>query len=514
MDSSVKRFRRRYDDAKRIRDLSAEVIDSCYEYSLPLRQRSYMLSNQPVRTDRLFDGTAVTALQGLASSTLDDVWPADQTPFELVSGLADEGRRDEANRLLADASQQIIALTNNSNFRSAAHEMLLDWGISTGFMTQNRGTVLTPLEFEALPLTEVVAGVGPFGRIDFLAREREVRIGDIELMWPGAMIPADLAQRIEQDRDQKQKVLEGEERDWSVRNEEAWTFRVVWGDHLLLERRETGVGSCSFVAPSFSRVAGEPLGRGPVMMALPDIRVANELREILLEHADMVLSGMYQYDDDGVFNPDTAELGPGALIPRSPGSKGLEPMQMQSDLRVGDIQMEQVQTAIREALFVNDMGSLNKTPRSATEVMQRTADRARRLAGSYGRLLTEWLFPQIARSWWLLRKAQGMTDLPPIDGDRIRVRPLSPLTRAQAQDDILRHIRFLEIMPMVGGPQAAALMVDQEKFAPWLAERVGFNPTLLRSKADRAKLVQQMAALAAQQGMGMTGQAPGGGGAQ
>lgn len=499
MSAVVKRFRKRFDEAKRIRDTFAGVIDDCYEYALPLRQRTYMQTNQPTRVDRLFDGTAVTALQGLASQTLDDVWPADQTPFELVSGVADAGAREKANRDLADISAQIIALTNNSNFRSAAHEMLLDWGIGTGFMSINRGNVLTPLDFQALPLTEVVSDIGPFGRVDFLAREREVRIGEIDVMWPGAKVPGELAQQIEQNRDAKQKVIEGEERDWSSRNEEAWVFRVVWNEHLLLERRSVGVGSCSFVAPSFSRVAGEALGRGPVMMALPDIRMVNELKEMVIEHADLILSGMFQYDDDGVFNPDTAELGPGALIPRAPNSRGLEALEMPSDLRFGEVQIDNTQAAIREALFVNDIGDLGKTPRSATEVMQRTADRARRLAGSYGRLLTEWLFPQIARTWWLLRDQAGIKGLPPIDGDRIRVRPLSPLTRAQAQDDILRHIRFLEILPMVGGEQASLLMVDQDKFAPWLAERVGFNPTLLRPKADRDKLVAAMAQMATAQ---------------
>ncbi|MBR0682752.1 hypothetical protein GXW74_19830 [Roseomonas eburnea] len=506
MSDEVKRFRRRYDEAKRIRDLSAAVIDSCYEYALPLRQRTYMMTGQQLRTDRLFDGTAVTALQGLASQTLDDVWPADQTPFELKSGLKDEGRREEANRILAAISQQIIDLTNNSNFRSAAHEMLLDWGIGTGFMTVNRGTVLTPLEFQALPLTEVVADLGPFGRVDFLTREREVRAGEIEVMWPGATIPAELRRRIEQNPDQKVKVLEGEERDWTVRNEEAWLFRVVWDGEMLLRRRAQGIGSCSFVAPSFSRVSGETLGRGPAMMALPDIRVANELKEILLEHADLILSGMFQYDDDGVFNPDTAELGPGALIPRASGSRGLEPLEIPSDLRVADLQLSETQAQIREAMFVNDLGDLGKTPRSATEVMQRTADRARRLAGAYGRLLTEWLFPQVARTWWLLRDMNGARDLPPIDGDRIRVRPLSPLTRAQAQDDILRHLRFLEILPMAGGPQASLLMVDQDKFAPWLAEKVGFNPTLLRPQIKREALAAQVAQLMAAQGAGMVGQ--------
>lgn len=506
MDAAAKRFRKRYEQAKTIRDMFATDIDDCYRYALPLRQRTYMLPNSRMEVDRRFDSTAPVALQGLASQTLDDVWPADQTPFELVSGLADEGQRDQVNRLLAGAAEQIIQLTNNSNFRSAAHEMLLDWGICTGFMTQNRGDVLTPLDFQALPLTEVVADIGPFGRVDMLSREREVRIGDIEVMWRGAKLPADLARMVEQDRDQKQKVLEGEERDWSARNEEAWVFRVIWKDHVLLERRSVGVGSCSFVAPSFSRVSGEVLGRGPVMLALADIRVANELREVLLEHADMVLGGMFQYDDDGVFNPDTAEIGPGALIPRAAGSRGLEPLEMASDLRVGELQMDTLQNAIREALYVNDLGDLAKTPRSATEIMQRTADRARRLSGAYGRLLTEWLFPQVARTWWLLRQMNGQKDLPPIDGDRIRVRPLSPLTRAQAQDDILRHLRFMEITQGSFGPQAPLMLVDQDKFAPWLAGKVGFNPTLLRPKADRDRLVAQMAQLAAAQGGAMQAQ--------
>ena len=69
-----------------------------------------------------------------------------------------------------------------------------------------------------------------------------------------------------------------------------------------------------------------------------------------------------------------------------------------------------------------------------------------------------------------------------------------------------RHLRFLEILPMAAGPQAGLLMVDQDKFAPWLAEKVGFNPTLLRPKADRDRLVEQMAQLAATQGGAMVGQ--------
>lgn len=502
VDSAAESACKRYSQAREIRDKFSELIDGCYEFALPLRQRTYMGNQGAPRFDRLFDGTAVTALQSFASQTLDDVWPADQTPFELKAGRGlSEEKQDEANRELAPISAMIIEMTNNSNFRSAAQEMLQDYAIGTGIMLQDEGDALRPLNFRAIPLTEAVLDTGPYGDVDALFREREVRAEHVESLWPTAKIPAALRQIIDNQGRAMVKVLEACQRDWSKRNEERWTFRVIWMQDktLLVDDAWEGMGSCPFVAPSFTRVSGEVMGRGPVMMALPDVRTANALRELLLEHADLVLSGIWLYDDDGVLNPDTAVLEPGRLIPRAPGSRGLESVTPTAQPRLGDIEVDRLQNAIREALFVNDLGDLGKTPRSATEIMQRTADRARRLSGSYGRLMTEWLFPQVARTWWLLRKMRGQMKLPPIDGDRIKIRPLSPITRAQSQDDVLRHIRFMEIIQQFMGPQAPLLAVDTDKFAPWLAEKVGFMPHLLRPQAQQKALVQQMAALAQQQ---------------
>lgn len=517
-DKGIERTVTRFEQARAIRDMFAETIDGCYEMALPLRQRMWMRSNQPPRFDRLFDSTAVTALQSFASQTLDDVWPADQTPFELRAGRGlPEEKQEEINRELAPISSMLIELTNNSNFRSAAQEMLQDYAIGTGIMLQEEGDALRPLNFRAIPLTEAVLDVGPFGEVDALFREREVRAEHVETLWPGATVPSDITRMAEQSPRAMVRILEACERDWSKRNQEVWTFRVIWmkDKSVLVNDAYEGMGACPFVAPSFTRVAGEIMGRGPVMMALPDIRTANALRELMLEHADLILSGIWQYDDDGVMNPDTAVLEPGRLIPRAPGSRGLESVTPSGQLRLGDIEVDRLQGAIREAMFVNDIGDLTKTPRSATEVMQRTADRARRLSGSYGRLMTEWLFPQVARTWYLVRKQRGQMSLPPIDGDRIKIRPLSPITRAQSQDDVLRHIRFMEIVTQFFGPQAGLITVDTDKFAPWLAEKVGFMPNLLRPKAKQQEIIQQVAALAQQgamaQGAGGPPVAPGGG---
>lgn len=503
------RLRARYDRARSRRDSFSSVINDCYEFALPLRQRNYMTGRQaPPDVDRLFDSTAVTAIQGLASQTLDDVWPADQTPFELKAGPAvEDDKREAVDRNLAEISRLIIEAINNSNFRSAGHEALLDYCIGTGILLVEAGDAIRPVNFRAIPLTECVLDAGPNGEVDALFMPRKIQLGHLEQLWPLATIPDELRERMAREPAAEVDILEVLERDWSARGREVWVQWVLWSERndrhgVLLEERSEGVGACPFLAPSFTRASGEVMGRGPVMMALPDIRVVNKLQELMLEHADLALSGIWLADDDGVINPDTAFLEPGAIIPRAAGAgKGLENVAPTGDFRVGQMQLDQLRASIKEALYVNDLGDITKTPKSATEIAQRTADRARRLTGAYGRLLTEFLFPLVSRVWWLLKRAQGMGDLPPVDGDQIKVRPLSPLTRAQAQDDILRHVNFLQTIAGLLGPQAPMLVADTDALVKYLADKMGFNPTLLRTKAEQEQMMQQAMAMAQQQGM-------------
>ena len=508
----AKRAVARYDRARSKRDMFAGKIDEAYEFALPLRQRGYMGTTAP-DTDRLFDSTAQTAIQGLASQMLDDVWPADQTPFELRAGPGvGDDKRETVDRELSLITARVIDAINNSNFRSAAHEAMLDYCIGTGVLLPEQGDALQPITFRAVPLTSCVLDTGPRDDFDFLAIPRKVPVGHILNLWPKARLPDDLARQAGDNPDGEVEVLEVAERDWSARNREVWTMRVIWRGSeaiTLVDERMEGVGSRPFMAFSFTRAAGETMGRGPVLLALPDIRTVNKLVELLLEHADLALSGIWLADDDGVINADTAILEPGVIIPRAPGpGRGLENVAPTGNFQVGQLQLDQLRAGIREALYVNDLGDITKTPKTATEIAQRTADRARRLSGTYGRLLSEFLFPLVARVWWLLKEQAGRSDLPPVDGDQIKVRPLSPLTRAQAQDDVLRHVNFMQTIAGLLGPQAPMLMTDVDKFARYLAEKMGFDPNLLRTKAEQAALMQQAMQMAQQAGM-----IPGGGAA-
>lgn len=494
-NDAIERFCKRFQAARRNRDLVSTIIDECYEFALPLRERTNATGPSAKRTDRLFDGTAPEALQSFASQMLDDIWPTDARPFDLIAGREiPPDIKDQLNRLLTEVADDIISTTNNSDFRAASSEMLSDWGIGQGILMIDAGDAIDPVRFSCLPLSQAVLTAGPFGRIDGLYREREVKASEITTVWPDARLDDEMRRDAADQPDKIYKFVEGVWRDWSVRGTETWRYMCVAPEKrkAVKDGVYQGAGSCPFVAPSFMRVAGEVYGRGPVQIALPDIKTLNLVKEMILENADLAIGGLWSVEDDGVVNVDTITLQSGTIIPKAPGSDGLQPLKTPGNFQVGDIIIKDLQAGVREALFKNDLGPLDQTPRSATEIMQRSADRAKRLTGPAGRLFTEFLFPLVRRVAHI-RMQQGAIRVPAIDGRMVAIRPLSPLTRLQAQDEILRADRFLELYGLRFGAQAAGLLVKQDDYGKWLADKMGFNPNLIRNAVE---LKQAMAALA------------------
>ena len=70
----------------------------------------------------------------------------------------------------------------------------------------------------------------------------------------------------------------------------------------------------------WSVVSGELYGRSPILRALPDIKTANKVVELVLKNATIAVSGIWQADDDGVINLANINLTPGAIIPKAVGS--------------------------------------------------------------------------------------------------------------------------------------------------------------------------------------------------
>lgn len=497
--ADVEAFCRRYKSAREQWDKAAPLVDECYEFALPLRERPYGSKDASTRrTDRLFDTTAVHALADFASQRVEDVWPTDQKPIDLLPGREiPRDQAEEARRALADVATEAIETVNNSNFRDQANEAMLDYGISQGVLLVEEGTALDPLRHRALPFTEAILAAGPYGGHDALFRPRKVKARDLPVLFPGGNLTGDMRRAIVDQPEQEFELTEGYYRDWT-KKEETWAYCCVHEKekHELLSSSESGIGSQPFISFSFMRVPGETNGRGPAQLALPDIRSANVVKELLLEHLDVSIGGVYQMDDNGTLNTDTIQIQAGTVYPRMAGTKGLEPIEIGGNPQFGEVELERLQQSIERAFFKLDLGPVDKTPKSATEILQRVADRAGRLSGPNARLTNELLFPYIRRVLWLLRK-MGKIKLPRLDGGFLAIRPLAPITRSQAQDDILRHVRFAEFLMQTVGPQMSNMIINGEQFGDYLAKKIGVEPMVLRSSNDRKALAQLMAQLAA-----------------
>ena len=262
----------------------------------------------------------------------------------------------------------------------------------------------------------------------------------------------------------------------------------------------SGVGSNPFICFRWSKCAGEVYGRGPLMNALSAIKTTNLTIELILENAQMSISGIYQMEDDGVVNVDTIQLVPGSIIPKGIGSAGLQPIQAAGNFDVAQLVLSDMRLNIKRALYNDMLGNPDRTPASATEVAERMADLSRRMGSAFGRLQAELVQPVLQRLIYILKK-QGRIEIPVVNGREVKVKSVSPLAQAQANQDISSVSRFLELVGGVFGPEMLNVLIDSEETAVHLAKKFGVPDKLIRDEDQRKQIAEAAAQMAQMQQM-------------
>ena len=260
---------------------------------------------------------------------------------------------------------------------------------------------------------------------------------------------------------------------------------------VMMQKQMSGVGSNPFICFRWSKCAGEVYGRGPLFNALSAIKTTNLTVEMILENAQMAISGIYQMEDDGVINPDTINLVPGTIIPKAMGSAGLQPIQAAGSFDVAQLVLGDMRNNIKRALYNDMLGDPNRTPASATEIAERMADLSRRIGSAFGRLQVELVQPVLQRVVYILKK-QGRIEVPIINGREVKIRSVSPLAQAQANQDITSVSRFLELANGAFGPDAINVLINTEQTAVYLAKKFGIPDNLVRDEQGRREILDFM----------------------
>ena len=499
-DENVKSLLTRYEKATAIKDQFKDLFEECYEVAFPQRKGFYTETIGERRDEKIFDETSVVGVQEFASRLQQGLVPnfARWADFQAGSETPNE-EKEAINNELDEITEYVFEVLQNSNFAQEIHESFMDLAVGTGVLGVEEGDALNPINFSAIPLTDVVLDTGPDDKIDHVFREREIRFRNIPNQYPNSKLNTELLNSIASHPDTKTKVLEIVCRDYSKKNEDAFTQTTIHEkSKSVIDHKEfKGVGSNPFICYRWSKVAGEIYGRGPLMNALSAIKTCNLTVQLILENAQMSISGIYQMDDDGVVNPDTISLMPGTIIPKAPNSAGLQPIRAAGSFDVAQLILSDMRLNIKRALYNDMLGNPDRTPASATEVAERMADLSRRIGSAFGRLQAELVQPVLQRVVYILKK-QGRIELPTINGREIKVRSVSPLAQAQNQADITSIARWMEMIQSNFGPQLVNLLIDTEQTSAHLAKKFGVPDTLIRDTQERKRLAELASALAQQ----------------
>jgi hypothetical protein len=503
-ESDVKRLLSRYTSAQSLKDLWLPTFEECYEYTLPQRESFYSESPGRRRSDRIFDETAVVGVQEFASRLQAGIVPNYARWADLVAGTEiPPEQQKEVNLMLDEVTEYVFEILQNSNFAQEVHETFLDCAVGTGVLLVEEGDALQPIRFKAIPLPQVTLDAGHNDTIDHVYRMRRIKMRDLQHAYPNGKLSDKMMMDMVKGGDKECEILEVVYRNYFNTKEEEHIYCVIAKEyeHKIMEETFKGVGSNPYVVYRWSKVAGEVYGRGPIQLALPAIKTANLVIELILENAQMSISGMYQVEDDGVINVDNIQLIPGTIIPKAGGSSGLTPIAPAGNFNVSDLVLRDMRTNIKKALYNDMLGTPNeKTPMTATEIAERMADLSRQIGAAFGRLQAELVNPVLQRVIYILKK-QGRIQIPVVNGREIKIRSSSPLAQAQHQQDVATIDRFLGMMQMRVGPELLNILIKQDEVAKFIASKLGIPEELIRSEQEMQEAAMQLQQLQQQQQM-------------
>jgi len=480
-------FRSLYEDAMEFALPQRNLYSGDYESKVGGRQKM----------SRVFDSTAINSTQRFANRLQSGIFPPQRKWCRLEPGAEmPQDRRTDAQRVLDLYSEKMFAVLKQSNFDIAMGEFLLDLSVGTAVMLIQPGDAISPVNFIPVPQYLVSFEEGANGQVDNVYRKMRVKGESISMQWKDAKIPDELAKQIEDKPTEDVDLIEATILDYK---------RGDYCYHVIHEKSKTELvyrrnKTSPWVVSRYMKVAGEIYGRGPVLTALPDIKTLNKTLELLLKNASLAITGVYTAADDGVLNPATVRITPGAIIPvaRNGGPQGeaLRPLPRAGDFNVSQIVINDLRMNIKRTLLDESLPPDNMSARSATEVVERMKELAQNLGSAFGRLINETMIPMVSKILEVMDQA-GIIDMPlRVNGLEVKVSPVSPLAMAQNMDEINNIMQFMQIAQAMGPEGQMAIKAGAA--VDYIADKLGVPAALRAGPEERAAMMQQMQQMAMQ----------------
>jgi len=499
---SVNQIMKRYQAAKVRKEQWESVYEDCYRFALPNRNlyEGYF-EGKTVGQNKMsdvFDSTAISSTQRFANRIQSGLFPpqTDWCRLEPGNDIPDQNK-GEVQEVLDAYLEKMFSVIRTSNFDLAMGEFLLDLCVGTGVMLIQEGDEMTPIRYTSIPMYLVCFEEGANGQVENVYRTLRLKAEQILIQFPDAKLNETLKRKVKDNPIEEIDFLEATVKDLETGK---YSYCIIYKqEKLKVVERELKYSP--WVVSRYMKAAGEVYGRGPLTVAIPDIKTLNKTKELLLKNSSLSIAGVYTAADDGVLNPNTVVLKPGAIIPvaRNGGPQGesLRPLSRSGDPQLSQIVIDQLQMSIKKILLDESIPRDDMSARSATEIQQRVQELAQNLGSAFGRLITEVMTPIVQRTLQIM-DAQNLIELPlKVNGLEVKIKPVSPIAQSQNNQDINNVVQFAQIVSQLGPEGQTILKIG--KIADYIAEKLGIPADLTNSEAERAIIVQQTQELIQQQ---------------
>lgn len=492
---------KRHDLALRKKDDFRDLYEDAYEFALPQRNLYDGYWEGRVggakKMARVFDSTAINSTQRFANRLQSGIFPPQRKWARLEPGpdIPDD-RKAEAQAALDVYNEKLFATLKQSNFDIAMGEFLLDLSVGTAVMMVQPGDDVNPINFIPVPQYLVAFEEGANGQVDNVYRRMRIKAEAIQRQWPDANIEGTLARLVKDKPTEDVELIEATILDAKRGDYSYYVIHKETKSELVFRKMKIS----PWVVSRYMKVAGEIYGRGPLITALPDIKTLNKTLELLLKNASLAIAGVYTAADDGVLNPNTIKIVPGAIIPvaRNGGPQGesLRALPRSGDFNVSQIVINDLRQNIKRILLDESLPPDNMSARSATEVVERMKELAQNLGSAFGRLINETMIPLVSKILQVMDD-RGLIDLPlRVNGLEVRVSAVAPLAMAQSMEEVNNILQYAQIAAQAG-PEGQ-MAVKTGEMLDYIAEKLGIPQRLRTSPEEREFMKQEAAQMASQ----------------
>jgi hypothetical protein len=448
---------KRYDELNGIKQNFMTHWQEIVDYMMPYRQGIVTESSTGIKKmDKIFDSSPIYA-QFLFAAELHSIMTNPSAQWFSI-GMKEDALNNipEVQSWRYETARAMFKTLNNSNFATQVNEGYLDYGgfgIFIMFIGEDGEDIVY---FNTMNLGEVVVGEDNRGRVDTFMRQYNYTARQAVQEFGIDKVSEEIQKAAETQPEKPFKFIHAvfPRKDRNIKSKLSSQMPIA---SIYMERQglnivsDKGFQEFPVVAPRFSVATGEVYGRGPGMIALPDVKQLNQMEEDMMRAAQKKIDPPILYAKDSFTGPVRFVPGGTSIVRGTSVADKMAPFPVPGDLgygeKLGEIKREQIGRT-----FFKDLIQVVRADRmTASEYMGRAEDKWRLMGPMLGRTQSEFLKPLIHRVFGIMSRSGELPPIPKIlQGRDYHVQFVSPLAQAQRLSEAQGISRTMELaMPVM-----------------------------------------------------------------